>query len=342
MKRFRITAALSLALTLLPAGVFADEPETAPLPATSAEETTVPAEEATATEAVTSPVLDLVFCIDVSGSMKGAMPVVKATILSLIKRTAQKYPGSTIRLGLVRYGDGAKRYFILDLGEDQKRFLRNLQDTKSDAVATEFVGDVVKKSVKELTWSENSVRKIYVIGNETALQGPVAVTDATKLAREKSITVSAVYCDFTRGFSQGSDVLDVRNWFGNEWDVKKTWIDTARLGGGEYMQIVSYKGNIVPINDPLLAVAWEPETALRFADYLSGPASLTRADNELAEANSERLIERVQQLRMQRDIRSLGVSKPVRFVSTTNRPVEAGVVRYYEKNPKDATFLIRP
>lgn len=330
MKRFRITAALSLALTPLPVGAFADNPETAPpsvapvgiLPTKAEGDVAVP-------EEVTKPTLDLVFCIDVSGSMGGYMPVVKATIQSLIRRNMRQYPGHTVRLGLVRYGDGAKRYFVLDLSEDQTRFLENLQGTHSDAVGLEFVGDVIKKSTEQLTWSENSVRKLYVVGNETAFQGPVGVEDATKVAHDKSVTVSAAYCAFPAGSSQGSDRLDVRNWFGSEWSIKRSWIDVARLGGGEFLQIVSQRGNILSDPQPLLAVAWEPDKALQFANYLTGVGALQGA---IEQAQTKNLLQ------------SLAGTKKFSLsdVSRTNLgPAEAGVMRYYDQNPQDAAYLLR-
>lgn len=245
MKLFRFTAALSLALALLPVGTASADDEAKPLPPP---EITMDTEVPEVAEQV-DPVVDLVFCIDISGSMQGYMPVVKAKIVSLIRRTTNQYPGHTIRLGLVRYGDGNKRYFVLDLSEDQSRFLKHLQDTNSDAAATEFVGDVVKKSAEELTWSKNAAaHRLYVVGNESALQGPVSIEDAIKAAKEKSITVSAAYCSFPGGRSQGSNLKDVHTWFGREWDVKQTWVDVARRGGGEYIQIVSQSGSILPGN----------------------------------------------------------------------------------------------
>lgn len=327
MKLFRFTAALSLALALLPVGTASADDEAKPLPLpdiTMDTEVSKVAEE-------TDPVVDLVFCVDVSGSMQGYMPVVKATILSLIQRTTNKYPGHTVRLGLIRYGDENKRYFVLDLSEDQQRFLKHLQDTKSDAVASEFVGDVIKKSAEELTWSKNAAaHRLYVIGNESALQGPVSIEDAIKAAREKSVTVSAAYCSFPGGRSQGSNLKDVQTWFGREWDVKQTWVDVARRGGGEYMQIVSQGGSILPGSQPLVAVAWEPTMALRFAAYLSGPASQAQMTVEQIQINADRI-------RTQRGLQSLGVSK----ISFPTDPLEAGVTRYYDLNPKDATYLIR-
>ncbi|MBC8134284.1 MAG: VWA domain-containing protein [Fibrella sp.] len=331
MKRFRFSAALSLVLTLLPTGAFAADEATLP-PTPSTEEALV-AKETPVVSEESAPVVDLVFCIDVSGSMRGYMPVLKATIVSLIQRTVRQHPGHTVRLGLVRYGDGAKRYFVLDLSENQPRFLQHLQDTASDMGGAEFVGDVVKKSTEELSWSKNAAaRRLYVLGNESALQGPVSLEEAIKSAREKSVTVSAAYCAFPTGRSQGSDQQDVRNWFGSEWKTKSTWIEVARLGGGEFMQIVSQRGNILPGKQPLLAVAWDPAKALRFADYLTGPTAQSRETTERFQGTIDRL-------QIQNTLRSLGVRGAT--VPVGSDPLEAGVMRYYDQNPQDATYLIR-
>ncbi len=319
MRPSRFTVALSLALTLLPTATFADDAAKLP-PTTPPVEVPTVAEEVVPDENATPPV-DLVFCIDVSGSMQGYMPLIKATIVSLIRRNMQKYPGHPIRLGLVRYGDGAKRYFVQNLSEDQPRFLQQLQDTQSDTVGMEFVGDVVRNSVRDLNWAKNAAaRRIYVIGNETALQGPVSLEEAMTAAHEKSVIVSAAYCSSAMAGSQGDDLLDVGAWFGSEWNVKKSWINVAYLGGGEYMQIVAQKGNVLPTDHPLLAVAWEPGTALRFADYLT--AAQIKAS--------------VDRMRM---MRSMGV--PGRAMPTGVGAVEPGVMHYYDQNPQSATYLVR-
>lgn len=70
--------------------------------------------------------------------------------------------------------------------------------------------------------------------------------------------------------------------------------------------------------------------ALRFADYLTGPASQAQMTVEQIQTAADRM-------RTQRGLQSLGVSK----ISFSTDSLEAGVTRYYDLNPKDATYLIR-
>jgi hypothetical protein len=123
MKKFGISAALGLAMALLPAGARPDDDEAPVMPPvptpieapTRDDEAAPPAEE-------DEPTLDLVFCLDVSGSMAEYQPILKPTILSIVRQAVRQNPGRKLRLGLVRYGDADRRYLVLDLNEDQTKF----------------------------------------------------------------------------------------------------------------------------------------------------------------------------------------------------------------------------
>jgi hypothetical protein len=297
MKRFDTSAVRQPSLALLATGAHADDEEVS-------------------TEEV-GPALDLVFCIDVSGSMGSYLPIIKPTILSLIRHAVRRYPGRKLRLGLVRYGDGNRRYLVHDLSEDQPRFLQELRYDRFLG-AEEYVGDVLKKSVEMMKWSENSVRRIYVLGNESAQQGPTSLDAALRAARDKSITISTAYCACSHPRAETSDAMNVRNWFGAEWQVKAKWIELARVGGGDYLQVVSKDGYVLPGTPPLLAVAWDGETVARFADYIQ-VASLK---------------ETMLQMRDRRG-RSAGM-----HVGGT--PIEHSVMRYYAMHPEAASYLLRP
>jgi hypothetical protein len=157
------------------------------------------------------------------------MPVIKPTVRSIIQHAVRQNPGRTLRLGLVRYGSGDKQYLVLDLSEDQEKFLNDLQFDKFLG-AQEYVGDIIKKSVENLKWSKNGVRRLYVLGNESAAQGPVSLEEALSVARKKSVTISTAYCAMSFDRPQASDLLNVKTWFGSEWQIKNTWIELARLG----------------------------------------------------------------------------------------------------------------
>ena len=66
---------------------------------------------------------------------------------------------------------------------------------------------------------------IYVLGNETAQQGPISYLKTSPLAPEKSVFLNAIYC----GSAQGEE----------------TWQQMATLGGGKYLTIAADGGSVM-------------------------------------------------------------------------------------------------
>lgn len=72
----------------------------------------------------------------------------------------------------------------------------------------EYCGHVILTSTDELQWddSENTVKLIYIAGNESFHQGDVKAVDALAKARAKGIIVNTIYC----GNPQDSDGITWR------------------------------------------------------------------------------------------------------------------------------------
>src|SRR5262249_34225333 len=79
------------------------------------------------------------------------------------------------------------------------------------------------------------MRVIYVVGNETARQGPIDYTKSAKAAQKDDVFVNAIYC----GNSGGQD----------------TWQEMAALGGGKYLEIAGDGGSV------LIATPYEKDLA---------------------------------------------------------------------------------
>lgn len=350
MNRFRITAAaLSLALTLFPVGAFADEPAAPPPP--------IPAKEATTTEAFlapvaviapeefSAPVLDLVFCIDISQSMQGYMSAVKATIPTLIRREKARYPGHIVRLGLVRYGDGNKRHFVLDLSEDQNRFLQSLQDTACNAPVPKVGGNVLDESAEEMDWSQHGVRRMYMIGNEGNMSGHrkglVRWQEDIRVARQHKIIISTAFCPIQPfGDPRASDEHNVQSWLSSESVARYPWVEIAHYTGGEFIQIFSHKDGTMLMPQPLLGFVWQPTTALHFPTYLvrgNGLRGLTYDEyrnSKYGNRGWSNLPKFGADCALQQE---LSFSPREHFLGS-----EAIVIRYFETHPSKDTYLLRP
>jgi hypothetical protein len=120
---------------------------------------------------------------------------------------------------------------------------------------SEYVGLFIKNAVEGMKWSPapNVTRRVIMVGNETAFQGPIDFRVAAQAAFARGFTVSAIYCPApfderqanmaratatTRVSVNGQRPMP--NTFGRGMlGVENSWILTAYLGGGEAMKLSS-------------------------------------------------------------------------------------------------------
>jgi hypothetical protein len=137
-----------------------------------------------------------------------------------------------LRIGLLGYGDADRTFREFDLSDDLDDVYKHLMNFKDEGWGTEFVGLAVHKAVGEMHWSppaDNALKVIFVVGNETARQGP-SDFDYTKTAAEasgKGIVVNAIYCGDTQYLT-----------------ATPTWKEMAKLGTGRYMEIEATGGGV--------------------------------------------------------------------------------------------------
>jgi hypothetical protein len=215
------------------------------------------------------PAIDIVFCIDCSGSMGGVIETAKQKVWAIVNETARAKPAPVVRIGLIGYGNGEGPFRFFSLSDDLDEVYKNLMTFKDEGWGSEFVGLAIHRATDEMKWSEGKqvLRVMYVVGNETARQGPTdfdyARTAPAALARD--IVVNAIYC--------GDE---------DHAAATPTWKELARLADGEYLQIAAEGGAIAlatPFDDELgkLSIAMN-------ATYLPyGQRALAAAQNQLAQ-----------------------------------------------------------
>jgi hypothetical protein len=213
---------LSIAATLLIASAAAVAPLAAPAPASADEGAAevAPAEE--------RPRVDVVFCIDCSGSMGGVIETAKQKVWAIVNEVARAKPTPQLRIGLMGYGDADRQFRTFPLSDDLDEVYKNLTTFKDEGWGDEYVGLMIHKATNEMPWGtgKNDLKVIYVVGNETARQGP-AEFDYAKTAPAaiaKGIIVNAIYCQ------NGS--------------ADSTWMDLASLADGKYLQIAADGGAV--------------------------------------------------------------------------------------------------
>ena len=182
MKRFRVSLAFVPAVWLL---------------------TSIPA---FAADLDARPHIDVVFAIDCSGSMGSVINTAKQKIWSIVNEIAKAKPSPVLRIGLHGYGNAERSFRNFPLSDDLDQVYADLMTFKDEGWSDEFVGLSIQKTTKEMDWKDweksgasNVLRVLYVVGNETAEQGPVSYKITAPEALKKQIYVNAIYCGESGG-----------------------------------------------------------------------------------------------------------------------------------------------
>ncbi len=180
--------------------------------------------------------VDVVICIDRSGSMDQVIETAKQKVWSIVNDIAKVRPTPVLRIGLVGYGSADKEFRFFDLTDDLDTVYKNLMTFKTDMGGDEWVGAAVRKATKEMSWSKNkeALRMIFMVGNETAMQG----TDENMYLKtcpeaiKADIVVNAIYCGKPNA------------------DEERTWREVAKLADGTFTMI-DISGGAVSIATPM-------------------------------------------------------------------------------------------
>jgi hypothetical protein len=148
--------------------------------------------------------IDVVICLDISGSMEQLVGAARAKLWDIVNELAKVKPTPTLRVGLYSYGN--PRY-AKELGWVRKEIdlTTDLDDVykKLNALTIyggdEFVARVCRFALTEQKWSEqkDALRLIFVCGNEPVDQDKeVNLADVAKLAKEKGVIINTIYCNW--------------------------------------------------------------------------------------------------------------------------------------------------
>jgi hypothetical protein len=175
------------------------------------------------------PRIQMAILLDTSGSMTGLINQARAQLWKVVNEFAtakRNGKAPTLEVALYEYGksslprkDGYMR-MIVPLTNDLDRVSEELFKLTTRG-GSEYCGQVIDLSVRELEWSENpkDLKCIFIAGNEAFTQGPVDFREACKAATSKNITVSTIFC----GDHQAG--------------INTNWADGAKLADGSYMSI---------------------------------------------------------------------------------------------------------
>lgn len=189
------------------------------------------------------PSVDLVFCIDQSGSMEQIIASAKQKIWAIVNEMALAKPTPDLHIGLIGYGYdpfGAETGFIhvyIDLTDNLDGVYEQLMKLDTNG-STELVGQVMSTAVDQMKWSHDpdALKVMFLVGNESAAQDQdqerFGFERVAKRAIEAGVVVNTVY---------GGDV-DLAT-------AEPQWQQIARMTDGHYSRI-DLSGGVVSVATP--------------------------------------------------------------------------------------------
>jgi hypothetical protein len=175
-------------------------------------------------------VLDVLFCLDTTGSMSDEISVAKSTILDIAEAVAEGNPRPLVRYALVIYrdlgDDFVTRTFDFMTAAELSSVLGNV-DAGGGGDYRESVSEALHRSVHDVSWDlDNATKAIYLIGDappHTDYDNGYDHVEAAAAAARKGIMIHAIGCS---GIS------------GNEEEFK----EVVELTGGTFVYL-TYSGS---------------------------------------------------------------------------------------------------
>jgi Mg-chelatase subunit ChlD len=187
----------------------------------------------------TPPRIEVVFCIDTTGSMTGLIDGAKQKVWSLCNQIAGGKPAPDLKVGLVAYRDRGDAYITktFDLTDDLDAVHDHLMGFQADGGGDEpeSVNEALHVALHNAGWSshKNVLRIIYLVGDapphmDYANDIPYKVT--CREACERGIIINTIQC-------------------GSAPSTTQFWQDIAHKAEGRFVQIAQ-DGGVQTVSTP--------------------------------------------------------------------------------------------
>ncbi len=187
----------------------------------------------------TRPRVEVVFCVDTTGSMGGLIDSAKQKIWSICNKIAGGQPTPDLKVGLVAFRDRGDDYITktFDLSRDLDEIHDHLMSFQAAGGGDEpeSVNEALHVALHNVHWNTdpNVLRIIYLVGDAPPhMDYPNDITyEVTcKKAAQRGIIINTIQC----GTSQSTTTF---------------WKDIARLALGKFVQIAQ-DGGVVTVSTP--------------------------------------------------------------------------------------------
>jgi len=188
-------------------------------------------------------VIEIVFCLDLSGSTNGLVDDVREKMWDIINQVNSYRPAPEFKIGVVAFSRpsfGAKNSYVKilqKLTNDFDQLSHELYKLKpSIEKGDQIVGEAIRVSVKGMNWSDDAdaLKVIYLVGNGMVNAGGDSYREACELALDRNIIINTLYCR-------------TRN---NVDKELPGWREIARLTGGEQYDLKIHKRTPLFITSP--------------------------------------------------------------------------------------------
>jgi len=185
------------------------------------------------------PKVEVVFCLDTTGSMGGLIDGAKAKIWAICNQIAGGRPTPDLKVGLVAYRDKGDIYItqVHDLTDDLDKVHGELKKFTADGGGDtpEHVNQALYDAVNKIKWSTDNrtLRIIFLVGDAPPhmdYTDDVKYPVTCKKAVEKGIIINTIQC-------------------GTDAECTKYWRDIAVKSEGSYAAIPQ-SGGVVAVATP--------------------------------------------------------------------------------------------
>lgn len=186
------------------------------------------------------PRVEVVFCLDITGSMTGLINAAKQKIWSICNQISTGTPTPYVKVGLVAYRDRGDTYVtkVFDLTDDLDGIHGHLMQMQAQGGGDfpESVNQALHEAVTKISWSgeRKTLRLIFLVGDAPPhmdYPDDVKYPETCRLAVKKDIIINTVQC-------------------GAHKQTQKYWTDICRLAEGSYVQIGHDGGPVVAVTTP--------------------------------------------------------------------------------------------
>ncbi len=222
------------------------------------------------------PDVEVVFCLDTTGSMGGLIQAAKQKIWAISNQIASGKPNPRLKVGLVAYRDRRDQYVtkVFDLTEDLDSIHSHLQSLSAGGGGDfpESVNQALNEAVTKISWSKDSktLKLIFLVGDAPPhmdYADDVKYPETCKMAVTNNITINTVQC-------------------GSHAETRKYWEDICRLAEGSYVQIDQAGGPIVAIATPFDKELADINREMSAKTIVWGKSEIKLAAQEKADAGA--------------------------------------------------------